>query len=155
MDQKEYMRKKRERERIIKEKEKRSRAAARGPLDKPFLLLVILLTAIGLITLLSASFPYAQKKYGDPLYLFTRQAIFAAMGFVAMSFIGKINYQRFRAFSRIALWVAVILLVLVLIPGIGITRNNATRWIGVGETLTFQPSEIAKIAVILFFADTI
>lgn len=155
MDKKEYMRKKRERERIIREKEKRSRAAARGPLDKPFLLLVILLTAIGLITLLSASFPYAQKKYGDPLHLFVRQAIFAAMGFVAMSFIGKINYQRFRAFSRIALWVAVILLVLVLIPGIGITRNNATRWIGVGETLTFQPSEIAKIAVILFFADTI
>lgn len=155
MERKEYLKKKRERERLVREKEKRSRAAARGPLDKPFLLLVILLTAIGLITLLSASFPYALKKYHDALYLFTRQAIFAAMGFVAMFFIGKINYQRFRAFSRIALWVAVILLVLVLIPGIGITRNNATRWLGVGESLTFQPSEIAKIAVILFFADTI
>lgn len=155
MDRKEYLQKKREKERLIREKEKRSRAAARGPVDKPFLLLVILLTAIGLITLLSASFPYALKKYSNALYLFNRQVIFAAMGFVAMFFIGKINYQRFRAFSRIALWVAVILLVLVLIPGIGITRNNATRWLGVGESLTFQPSEIAKVAVILFFADTI
>ena len=155
MDRKEYLQKKREKERLIREKEKRSRAAARGPVDKPFLLLVILLTAIGLITLLSASFPYALKKYSNALYLFNRQVIFAVMGFVAMFFIGKINYQRFRAFSRIALWVAVILLVLVLIPGIGITRNNATRWLGVGESLTFQPSEIAKVAVILFFADTI
>ena len=155
MDKKEYMRKKREHERIIKEKEKRSRAAARGPLDKVFLILVILLTAIGLLTLLSASFPYATKKYDDPLYLFIRQAIFAGVGFVAMSFVGKINYQRFRAFSNIAVIVAVILLFLVLIPGIGITRNNATRWLGIGETLTFQPSEIAKIAVILYFSDTI
>lgn len=155
LERKEYMRKKREHERIIKEKERRSRAAARGPLDKVFLILVILLTAIGLITLLSASFPYADKKYDDPLYLFIRQAIFAGVGFVAMSFIGKINYQRFRAFSNIAIIVAVILLILVLIPGIGQTRNNATRWIGIGETLTFQPSEIAKIAVILYFSDTI
>lgn len=155
MDKKEYMRKKREHERIIREKERRSRAAARGPLDKVFLVLVILLSAIGLLTLLSASFPYAEKKYGDPLYLFNRQVFFAAIGFFAMSFVGKINYQRFRAFSNLAIRVAGILLILVLIPGIGQTRNNATRWIGIGETLTFQPSEIAKIAVILFFADTI
>ena len=155
MDRKEYMQKKRERERIIKEKEKRSRAAARGPIDKLFLILVVLLTAIGLIMLLSASFPYAEKVYGDPLHLFVRQAIFAGIGFVAMSFVGKINYQRFRAFSNIAIVVAVILLLLVLIPGIGQTRNHATRWIGIGETLTFQPSEIAKIAVILYFSDTI
>ena len=155
MDKKEYMRKKREHERIIREKERRSRAAARGPLDKVFLILVVILTAIGLLTLLSASFPYADKKYGDPLYLFIRQAIFAGIGFVAMSFVGKINYQRFRAFSNIAVIVAVILLFLVLIPGIGITRNNATRWMGIGETLTFQPSEIAKVAVILYFSDTI
>ena len=155
MDKKEYMRKKREHERIIREKERRSRAAARGPLDKVFLVLVILLTAIGLLTLLSASFPYAEKKYGDPLYLFNRQLFFAVGGFIAMSFIGKINYQRFRAFSNLAIRLAGILLILVLIPGIGQTRNNATRWIGIGETLTFQPSEIAKIAVILFFADTI
>ncbi|MGM9618596.1 MAG: putative lipid II flippase FtsW [Oscillospiraceae bacterium] len=155
MDQKEYLRKKRERQQLIREKERRSRAAARGPLDVPFLILVIVLTLVGLATLLSASFPYAEKVYGDPLHLFIRQAIFAVLGVVVMLAVGKINYQRFRAFSNLAIWVAVILLILVLVPGIGITRNNATRWIGVGEVLTFQPSEIAKIAVILYFADTI
>lgn len=155
MEQKEYYRKKRERQQLIREKERRSRAAARGPLDVPFLILVLVLTVIGLATLLSASFPYAEKVYHDPLHLFIRQAVFAVLGVAVMLAVGKINYQRFRAFSNLSIWVAVILLILVLIPGIGITRNNATRWIGIGEVLTFQPSEIAKIAVILFFSDTI
>ncbi|MGM9662968.1 MAG: putative lipid II flippase FtsW [Oscillospiraceae bacterium] len=155
MDQREYVRRKRERQQLIREKERRSRAAARGPLDVPFLILVLVLTVIGLATLLSASFPYAEKVYGDPLHLFVRQAVFAVLGVAVMLAVGKINYQRFRAFSNLAIWVAVILLILVLVPGIGITRNNATRWIGIGEVLTFQPSEIAKIAVILYFSDTI
>ena len=81
-------------------------------MDKVFLILVILLTAIGLLTLLSASFPYAEKKYDDPLYLFIRQAIFAGIGFVAMSFVGKINYQRFRGIPRILLYIAILLLIL-------------------------------------------
>ena len=146
-----------ERQRLRKEKEQESRELARGPIDLPFCLLVLLLTAIGLVMLLSASFPsaYYETKNNDPMYYFTRQGVFAIMGVAAMFFISKINYQRFRAFAKPLLYIAIILLVLVLIPGIGQTRNHATRWIGVGELFTFQPSEIAKLAVVLYFSDSI
>ena len=117
-----------ERQRLRKEKEQESRELARGPIDLPFCLLVLLLTAIGLVMLLSASFPsaYYETKNNDPMHYFTRQGVFA-----------------------------IILLALVLVPGVGQTRNNATRWIGVGELFTFQPSEIAKLAVVLYFSDSI
>ena len=146
-----------ERQRLRKEKEQESRELARGPIDLPFCLLVLLLTAIGLVMLLSASFPsaYYETKDNDPMYYFTRQGIFAIMGVAVMFFISKINYQRFRAFAKPLLYIAIILLVLVLIPGIGQTRNNATRWISVGELFTFQPSEIAKLAVVLYFSESI
>ena len=146
-----------ERQRLRKEKEQESRELARGPIDLPFCLLVLLLTAVGLVMLLSASFPsaYYETKNNDPMHYFTRQGVFAVMGIAAMFLISKINYQRFRGFAKPLLYVAIILLVLVLIPGIGQTRNNATRWIGVGELFTFQPSEIAKLAVVLYFSDSI
>lgn len=146
-----------ERLRLRKEKEQESRELARGPIDLPFCLLVLLLTAVGLVMLLSASFPsaYYETKNNDPMYYFTRQGVFAIMGVAAMFLISKINYQRFRGFAKPLLYVAIILLMLVLIPGIGQTRNNATRWIGVGDLFTFQPSEIAKLAVVLYFSDSI
>ena len=146
-----------ERQRLRKEKEQESRELARGPIDLPFCLLVLLLTAIGLVMLLSASFPsaYYETKNNDPMHYFTRQGVFAIMGVAAMFLISKINYQRFRAFAKPLLFFAIILLALVLVPGVGQTRNNATRWIGVGELFTFQPSEIAKLAVVLYFSDSI
>lgn len=146
-----------ERQRLRKEKEQESRELAKGPMDLPFCLLVLLLTAVGLVMLLSASFPsaYYETRDHNPLYYFTKQGIFAVMGIAAMLFISKINYQRFRGLAKPLLYVAIILLVLVLVPGIGQTRNHATRWIGIGETFSFQPSEIAKLAVVLYFSDSI
>ena len=147
----------RERVQRRKEKEAESRELAKGPIDLPFCLLVLLLTAIGLVMLLSASFPsaYYETDGENPMFYFVRQGIFAVMGIAAMFFIGKINYQRFRGAAKILLYVAIALLILVVIPGVGITRNNATRWLGVGELFTFQPSEIAKVAVVLYFSDSI
>lgn len=128
--------------------------AARGRMDLPFLLLVLLLTAIGLTMVFSASFPSAYYESGDAAYYFKRQAIFAVLGLVAMTAVSRVNYQRWRGAAKILLVVAFFLLIMVLIPGVGQTRNNATRWLGIGS-LTFQPSEIAKLAVIVFFADSI
>ncbi len=148
----------RERIRRRKEKQEESRELAKGPIDLPFCLLVLLLTAIGLIMLLSASFPSAYYEDGtnnNPLYYFIRQGVFAVAGIAAMFIISKINYQRFRGIARLLLYVAIGLLILVLVPGVGITRNNATRWLGVGELFTFQPSEIAKVAVVIYFSSTI
>ncbi|WP_295585786.1 putative lipid II flippase FtsW [uncultured Oscillibacter sp.] len=143
-----------------REKEQESRELARGPIDLPFFVLVMLLTAIGLIMLLSASFPsaYYETDGENPLFYFTRQGVFAIMGVAAMLIVGRTNYQRFRALAQPLLFLSVILLVLVLIPHnpIAITRNNATRWLGIpGTSLQFQPSEVAKAAVVLYFSDSI
>ncbi|MCI8680041.1 MAG: cell division protein FtsW [Oscillospiraceae bacterium] len=129
-------------------------------MDIPFLLLALMLLVIGLIMLLSASFPSAQAHKSsnyDPLYYFKRQAMFAGAGLVAMFWVSKINYERFRGLARLALIVSIALLVLVLIPGLGITRNGATRWLGIpGQAVVqFQPSEIAKLGVIVYFAESI
>ena len=129
---------------------------ARGPIDLPFLALVLLLTAVGLIMLLSAS--YASAYYdmdpsvntgGNPYYYFIRQLGFAAAGIVAMFLFSKFDYQRWRGLSVFALIGAVILLALVLTP-LGRTSNGARRWLYLG--FTFQPSELVKIAVVMFFS---
>ena len=121
----------RERLQRRKDKEAESRELAKGPIDLPFCLLVLLLTAIGLVMLLSASFPsaYYETDGANPMRYFIRQGIFAILGIAAMFFIGKINYQRFRGVAKLLLYLAIFLLILVIIPGnpIAETRNNATR----------------------------
>ncbi len=135
--------------------ENAAKEAGRGPLDVPFLLLTLLLTGVGLIMLFSASFPMAYYETGNPAYYLIRQGVFAAIGLVAMFLIGRINYERYRVAGKYVLGLSIFLLIAVLVPGVGITVNHATRWLGFGETFRFQPSEIAKIGVILFFADSI
>ena len=132
-----------------------AREASRGPLDVPFLLLTLLLTGVGLIMLFSASFPMAYYEGENPAYYLIRQGIFALGGIVAMLLIGRINYARYRVVGKYVLGVAVFLLILVLVPGVGRTVNGATRWLGFGTLFTFQPSEIAKVGVILYFAESI
>ena len=149
-----------ERQQRRRELEEESRELARGPLDLPFFILVLLLTGIGLVMLLSASFPsaYYESDGTNPMSYFIRQGVFAIMGVAAMLFIGKINYQRFRGLAKPLLYLSVILLLLVLVPGnpLAITRNHATRWLGLpGTSLQFQPSEVAKLAVVIYFADSI
>ena len=151
-EERELRRQERARRQLI---EAAAKEASRGPLDVPFLLLTLLLTGVGLIMLFSASFPMAYYEGVGPAYYLIRQGVFAVVGIAAMIAIGRINYERYRVAGKYILAAAIGLLILVLIPGIGITRNNATRWLGFGELFTFQPSEIAKIGVILYFADSI
>ena len=154
MTREEYHKQK-ERQQRAKETEKKSREAAKGRMDLPFLLLTLLLTAIGLVMVFSASFPSAYYESGDPAFYFKRQAIFAVLGIVAMFAVSKVNYQRWRGASKLLLGFSVFLLILVIIPHVGVTVNNATRWLGIPGKFTFQPSEIAKLGVILYFADSI
>ncbi len=74
-----------------------------------------------------------------------------------MFVIGKINYERYRAVAKLALLVSIMLLILVLIPGIGTGKltHGAQRWIRITSSLQFQPSEVAKVGIILYFADSI
>ena len=138
-----------------KEMARKHYLAGKGSMDIPFLLLALLLTGIGLMMLFSASFPSAYYETGSAGYYFKRQAVFAAVGIAGLLFVARVNYQRWRGAAKILMVLAIFLLLLVIIPGVGITKNNATRWLGIDGVLTFQPSEIAKLAVIVFFADSI
>ena len=95
---------------------------AHGPIDLPFLALVMILTAVGLIMVLSASFASAMYNMdaavdteGDPMYYFNRQFVFAAMGVAAMFLISKIDYQHFRWMSVFVLAGSVVLMLLVFV----------------------------------------
>ena len=139
-----------------KEKTERKHVlAGKGSIDLPFLLLTLLLTAMGLAMLFSASFPFALSEYNDAYYVIKRQVIFAILGLIAMFVVARFNYQRLRGAAKLLLCTSLFLLILVVIPGIGIKVNNARRWLGIPNVFTFQPSEIAKLAVIIYFADSI
>lgn len=126
-----------------------------GRMDLPFLLLTLLLTVMGLVMLFSASFPSANYETGDPTFYLKRQGLFALLGLAAMGVMSRMNYQKLRRYSVLLVGISLFLLLLVLVPGLGINENGATRWLGKKGVLTFQPSEIAKLAVIVFFADSI
>ncbi len=121
----------------------------RGALDLPCLLLVLMITAIGLIMMFSASYASSLKETGDSTYFLFRQGIFALAGVAIMYVVSLMNYQAFRGLSVVIVIVAVVLLVLVLFLGKDV--KGAKRWIDLGFT-TFQPSEIAKLGVILLFS---
>ncbi len=125
----------------------------RGPMDMPFFLLVLVILALGVITVLSASFANAYYDNKSPTYYFGRQFIFAVIGIGAMIFISRLPVRLFRKYSLHLYALTVFFLIMVKVPGVGITINGATRWLGIRGVITFQPSEIAKLAVILLFAN--
>jgi len=121
--------------------------------DKPFLVITLVILMIGIIMVLSASFARGYYTTGEPLRLFIRQFIFAVSGIALMLVTSRVSVKTMSRWSTHLLLISVVLLVLVLF--IGIKVNGARRWIGIGgenSSLTFQPSEIAKLAVILAFA---
>ena len=128
----------------------------RGGIDLPFALLALLLLTVGVIMVLSASFARAyydptNTTGGNATYYFVRQALFALCGVGVMFVCSRFPMGFYRRISIIVLGISLAALVAVLIPGIGEKVNNARRWINLGFT-TFQPSEIAKIGVIMYFS---
>ncbi len=128
----------------------------RGTVDIPFALLTLVLLTVGVIMVLSASFARAyydpnNTTGGNATYYFVRQALFALCGVGVMFVCSRFPMGFYRHISGIVMLVSLAMLVLVLVPGIGEKVNNARRWINLGFT-TFQPSEIAKIGVIMYFS---
>ena len=121
-----------------------------GSMDIPFFLLLIVIVTVGLIMLFSASYTYSYyNRNGDSTYIFRRQVIFTLLGLVAMYIISRIRYDYFKYFALIGVVVSIGLLLLVLI--LPEYKPGFKRWINLGFT-TFQPSEIAKIGLILILA---
>ena len=121
----------------------------RRSMDAPFLLLVLILMTIGLIMLLSASYARAYYEGSSPVSIFIRQLFFAAVGLVLMMLLSRLPLSIYKKWSMRVLLIAVALMLLV--PIVGTKANGAKRWINLG-LFTIQPSEIAKIGVIMAFS---
>lgn len=115
--------------------------------DYSLLAVVILLTCFGLIMLYSTSAYMAEVRYGDDMYFFKKQAFISAGCLVVMILISKIDYHILTKFVTVLYAAAFILMALVRFTPLGVVVNGAKRWLKIG--IQFQPSEIAKIAVIV------
>lgn len=118
-------------------------------LDAPFFILVLILVCFGLIMLYSASYAVGYYRMQNSAYYIKDQLIFAVVGVAVMFFISRFDYHLLRKFAVPVMGVTLVLLVVVLFME---EINKAKRWIIIPGLLTFQPSEIAKFAVILLFA---
>jgi len=122
-------------------------------IDKPLLVITLVILLIGIVMVLSASFARGYYTSSEPLRLFIRQFVFAVSGVALMLITSRVSVRTISRWSMQLLLISIVLLVLVLM--IGLKLNGARRWIGVGgenSSLTFQPSEVAKLAIILAFA---
>ena len=140
-------REKQRRNRFIKPKDT---VRIRGGVDRPFLIIVIVLICFGLVMVFSASFASALKEKNDSFYYIKRQGIFAILGVGAMIILSFFDYRIIRKLAPYLFIAAMALLALV--PVFGLTAGVATRWITIGP-IRFQPSDLMKPVLIIFLAN--
>jgi cell division protein FtsW len=117
--------------------------------------LVVVLNLIGLVMILSASSVQALTNYGSAWYVFERQFAWAMIGAVGFFISSRLDYHVWQRHSRALLAVGLAGLMIVLVPGIGVEVEGARRWIGLGSFVGFQPSEVAKVVLLVFVADVL
>ena len=113
--------------------------------------LIVTLNAIGLVMVLSVSSVTSLYVGQSTWFTFQRQFVWCVGGLVAMILVLRTDYRQWKKYANAGVALTLLLLVAVLIPGIGTTANGATRWIYFGP-ISFQPSELAKLAMVLFAA---
>ena len=138
-----------------KERTAKPKTQIQGQVDMPFMLLTVLLVVIGLVMLLSASYPTAiydpqNRTGGDAFYYFKRQAVFALLGFAVMYVVSKLNYRGLQGLALTILLISFVAMLAVKIPGLGYTSVGATRWLK--YPIQWQPSELGKFGLILYFS---
>lgn len=116
--------------------------------------LTIVMLLIGLIMIFSASSVRAYVEHGDSYYYIKRQVVWALIGLFLMAFFSSYDYRKLKKFSVFGILLAISLLVLVFVPGFGEAAGGARRWITIGP-IGIQPSEFAKLALIIFTADVL
>lgn len=126
----------------------------RGKMDISFFALVCILLTTGLLMLFSASYAYALAYMGNSYHFILRQLVFAVAGFIIMIFVSKINYRIYRKFAWAIYIISAILLAVLLILPPMVPGATQKRWLVIGP-INFQPSEIAKFAVVLLFSHLI
>ncbi|HVO22771.1 MAG TPA: putative lipid II flippase FtsW [Candidatus Margulisiibacteriota bacterium] len=126
-------------------------------LNRPDLWLLVataLLAGLGIVMVFNASYFFAQDRYGDAYVFFRKQVFALGCGATLLLVISHVRLEWFERMAFPLMICTLIALTLVLVPGIGVTRGGARRWVGVGS-FSFQPSEFAKIAVVLYLARSI
>ena len=113
--------------------------------------IIIILLSLGIVMVLSASAPSAIAESGNSYSYVIKQLKAAILGIILMLIISKIDYRLYKKFYKAIYWISVLILLLVLIPGLGSSSNGATRWIDL-KFIQFQPSELTKIGLIVFYA---
>ncbi len=122
------------------------------PFDFALFVVVLLLLGLGIIMVLSASSPLALAQNASSYTYVTKQAISAVLGIIAMLIISKIDYKIYAKFYKWAYFGSIAMLLLVLVPNLGFAVNGARRWIKIPIFGSLQPSEVAKLGLIIFFA---
>lgn len=120
-------------------------------IDIALLLTVIIMVCFGLLMVYSSSFIYAQERTGDGFSFIKKQVLFAILGLGALVGACRVDYRRWSSWAYILLTFSIFLLALVFLPGLGAKVGGAQRWLRLGP-LNFQPSELAKFAIIIFVA---
>ena len=133
-----------------KKKEKNFSSFLNNPVDFTLVITILLLLGIGLVMVLSASSPSALSESGNSYAYFSKQLFFAVLGVFFMAVISKMDYRFYQKFYKHAWILAVLLLIAVKVMGTEV--NGAKRWIRITETLSFQPSEVVKFLMIIFYA---
>lgn len=135
----------------MQKKKKRVSSFVNNQFDFILCITVLLLLAAGIIMVLSASAPSALSTTGNSYTYVKKQLIFGIVGLFVMLFLSKVDYRFYKKYYWQIYFASWIILLLVLVPGLGVSVKGATRWIGIGS-LQFQPSELTKIGMIIFFA---
>jgi cell division protein FtsW len=119
--------------------------------DRSLLTLMLMLLGIGLVMLTSASISIAEESLGQPFYYLTQQLVAVAAGLIAAFIVISTPTEYWEKLGSVILLAAVLLLLLVFVPGLGRTVNGATRWISLGG-VNLQVSELARLMVLMYFA---
>jgi cell division protein FtsW len=122
--------------------------------DAWLLIATVGLLGLGLVMVFNASYFFAQDSYGDPFLYLRKHLIALGAGLAALLTVSRVRLEWFERLAGPLFFGFAFLLVLVLVPGIGVSHGGARRWIGIGP-FNFQPSEFAKTAVVLFLARSI
>ncbi|MDR1507163.1 MAG: putative lipid II flippase FtsW [Treponema sp.] len=112
---------------------------------------IFLLTGIGLVTLYSSSYAFSERFFGNALHFISRQLVLAAVGMVLFFVASRIDLEALRKWIKPMVIITMTLCVLTFVPGIGVMRNGATRWIHIGSS-TYQPSELVKLVLPFYLA---
>lgn len=122
------------------------------PFDFLLCIVIFILLALGIVMVLSASAPSALAETGKTYAYAGRQLLFGILGIVFMFIFSKIDYRFYKKFYWLIYFASWLILLLVLVPGLGVEANGAKRWVAIPGLGQFQPSELTKIGLIIFYA---